>query len=795
MNLRRLHPRLAPEPASVDDSHTLAASESCLLQGASLAAVTALLIACGAPRHASREETRRPHWPTPAQAILEENEEGIVGGPEDDTGFEFEAEELPTEPPHLEIPEDADTVPSDRLARYLRVQRSRLAGVAPDGGLWVYARRGPSVQVHHLSAPGAAPEQVTARPDPVIQVAAVPGRRELLTIRTDPGGTEDYRLELLRPPASVLGVAGREGVRHGAFRWSPRGSHVAYTFNDRSEADMDLAVASADGFDAPLLSRAQRGSWVVLAWSDEEHVLLRHFRSVLDSSVHEIAIGDGTTRALGRPTGVATLDARRLSEYSYVVLTDRGGEFQRLFRFDGSSALPLTPARDGDVEAWALGPDRRRLAYVTNEDGVGSVRLLDLTSGEERPLEIPRGTLRGLRWLGREQLAFDVATAEHPARVATFDLETETLTWWTDASLPSQATTPEQVRIPSFDGLPIPTIVVTPPGEGPHPVLLWIHGGPEEQTRPSYDPIIQYLVNELSVAVVAPNVRGSRGYGRRYLGLDDGTRRADAIRDVGAVLEWVASDGRFDETRVGIHGASYGGYVVLASLAAFPSRLACGSDVVGISRFVSFLENTRPYRRALRRREYGDETDPEVRSYLEAVSPTTRAADITSPLLVAHGANDPRVPVQEALQVVDAVRANGTEVWLMVAPQEGHGFARRANRDTFHAVLEAFLRRHLIERAELDASTGEPVDGVVEGDGAPELSTDEPDVDDAGALDDSDGADPIQAETPEDGRPPVAPVDAVESPGTSSPEEGAADEEESTTAPPDVAHSMQADDT
>jgi dipeptidyl aminopeptidase/acylaminoacyl peptidase len=222
-----------------------------------------------------------------------------------------------------------------------------------------------------------------------------------------------------------------------------------------------------------------------------------------------------------------------------------------------------------------------------------------------------------------------------------------------------------------------------------------MHGGPEEQFRPSFDPIVQYFVSR-GVAVLAPNVRGSNGYGRTYLGLDDGVRRKDAVRDVGSVLDWIGMRKDLDARRVGIHGASYGGFMVLASLVEYGDRIVAGSNQVGVSNIVTFLENTRAYRRALRRAEYGDESDPEVRSILLDASPLTHAERIQSALLVAHGMRDPRVPVSEAESIVRAVRSGGHEVWYLVAPSEGHAFRQRQSRDVFYRTMATFFERHLL---------------------------------------------------------------------------------------------------
>jgi dipeptidyl aminopeptidase/acylaminoacyl peptidase len=265
---------------------------------------------------------------------------------------------------------------------------------------------------------------------------------------------------------------------------------------------------------------------------------------------------------------------------------------------------------------------------------------------------------------------------------------------------------PHLVRIRTSDGVQVPAYYYRPRGPGPFPVLLWVHGGPEQQYRPTFDPIVQYFAVERGIAVIAPNVRGSDGYGRRYRSLDNGSLRPDAIQDVGAVLDWIAARRDLDPARVGIYGASYGGYMVLAALVEYGDRIAAGCDVVGLSNLVTFLEGTSAYRRDSRRAEYGDERDPTMREFLESVSPLTQAARIRSPLFVAHGANDPRVPLGEAEQIVKAVRDGGIEAWYMVAPDEGHGFRKRRTRDAFYQLMATFFEIHLLGHVQEPAAPG-----------------------------------------------------------------------------------------
>ena len=246
------------------------------------------------------------------------------------------------------------------------------------------------------------------------------------------------------------------------------------------------------------------------------------------------------------------------------------------------------------------------------------------------------------------------------------------------------------MRWKSFDGLPISGLLSRPPARlgGRRPVVIDIHGGPEGQAQLRFMGRDNYLINELGLVVIRPNVRGSSGFGKSFLTLDDGVKREDPVADIGALLDWIASQPELDATRVLVMGGSYGGYMSLAVSTHFADRIAGSVDEVGISNFVSFLQNTESYRRDLRRVEYGDEREPAMREFLERISPLNNAKKITKPLFVIQGRNDPRVPYTEAEQIVAQARANGTPVWYLRAENEGHGFARKENADfRFYAVV------------------------------------------------------------------------------------------------------------
>jgi dipeptidyl aminopeptidase/acylaminoacyl peptidase len=279
------------------------------------------------------------------------------------------------------------------------------------------------------------------------------------------------------------------------------------------------------------------------------------------------------------------------------------------------------------------------------------------------------------------------------------------LTQWTQSELgglnPETFVEPELVEYETFDGRDIPAWVYEPQGEGPHPVIVYIHGGPEGQYRPGFSSTFQYWVNELDAAVIAPNVRGSAGYGKDYLKLDNGMKRKDSVKDIGALLDWIADEPAFDADRVVVYGGSYGGYMVLASAVDYSDRLAGAVDIVGVSNFVTFLENTEDYRRDLRRAEYGDERDPEMRKFLENIAPANNVNKITVPLFIIQGANDPRVPASESEQMLAAVRANETDAWYLLAKDEGHGFDKKSNQDYMREAVTVFLN-NVLDTAKTD---------------------------------------------------------------------------------------------
>ena len=638
-----------------------------------------------------------------------EDKEGVAGAPRDETAFEFEPE--PDDPPGPILLDGIPPVPEaivDSLARYLNAKQTRLVAVAPGGGTaLVISRAERTAQVFSVDGPLSPPSRLTAEPDPINQAGYLSWSPRVLVYRVDTHGDELYQIVRLDLATRRRTLLSDGKSRHGNFAIAPGGKLIAYTSNARSRADMDLYVRDTTGTSAARRLLSGGGQWVASSFAPSgASLVVRAYRSAEDSSLHLLEL------ATGHLTRVAPL-ARRSADRSAQVgangrlyfTSDRAGGFVELhqWRPGAADSVPLTRHIPWDVEMFTVRGDK--LAFAVNEDGQSAIYVRDLSSGEELQIEaLPRGVIGELALVGRGGSLFvSLATATRPRDVYQVDLPSGRVVQWTRSGLSDlRFVAPERVRIQSFDGLEIPGFLYRPRGDGPHPVLVWLHGGPESQFRPAFHPIIQYLVVESGIAVLAPNVRGSSGYGRGFLALDNGRRRGDAIRDVGAVLDWIGTAPGLDAARVGVYGASYGGFLTLAALSEYGDRLAAGCEAVGISDIVTFLDGTSVYRQESRRLEYGDERQEAMREYLRAISPLSQVDRIRSPLFVAHGARDPRVPVKEAEQIVKAVRERGVDVWYMLAPDEGHSFRRRRTRDLFYQLMVAFFERHLTDSRTAD---------------------------------------------------------------------------------------------
>jgi dipeptidyl aminopeptidase/acylaminoacyl peptidase len=579
----------------------------------------------------------------------------------------------------------------------------------PDGSMLISTRFGDAEQIHRVERPLAAREQITFEAEPISLALANPtaAPAQFLYAR-DRGGDENAQLYLhdLQTRSTRLLTDGKS--RHGGALWSRDGRYLAYQSNARNGVNQDVYVLEVASSASPRLVVSSQGqTWQPLDWSpDGTRLLLLDYRSVTDADLYVAEIATGKSTRLPLPkSGIGT--ARFAADGRGVWFSaDLGEEFLQLRYLDLAETKPRTLTGDlpWDIDDFEVDPSGRYVAYVANVDGYSRLELKDLGSNiTKRPNGLPAGLISNLRFDARgTQLGLTIESATSPRDAWSYDIEKETASRWTRSESGPVDTqrwqAAELVRYPTWDRVgkqprQIPAFVYTPSSSGPHPVVIDIHGGPEGQSRPGYSPYIQYLVNELGYAVIQPNVRGSTGYGRTFTQLDNGRLREDSVRDIGALLVWIAAQPQFDAKRIVVMGGSYGGYMVLASLVHYGDRLRGGIDVVGISNFVTFLNNTSGYRRDLRRAEYGDERDPSMRAFLQRISPLNRAETIRKPLLVVQGLNDPRVPASESAQLVARVRGGGGEVWYLAAKDEGHGFRKKANRDFYLKTAATFLEK------------------------------------------------------------------------------------------------------
>ncbi|MGQ0587024.1 MAG: S9 family peptidase, partial [Gammaproteobacteria bacterium] len=587
------------------------------------------------------------------------------------------------------VTENVPEIPAALAELSNQYQQARGASLQGWAGhsILITTRFAESAQVHRVAFPGGDRQQLTFAQEPVsVAVPAPDGRSTLL--RKDVGGNEQFQFHSydLATGASRLLTDGKS--RNQGALWADRGDRFAFSTTQRNGKDTDLHVLEhGAAASTPLLERG--GTWGALDWSaDGTRLLAMKFISANQSEVYVV---DVASRAVTRfrPSGqpIAFGDARFSHDGQGVYYTsDEGGEFKQLRyeRLGGDGARVLSADIPWDVEELELSADGRYLAFVANAGGVGELHLRDLKRDKAVATpKLPVGLVGNLRFhRSQPRLGFVLNGPRSPSDVFSFEVGSDELVRWTRSETggldASTFTEPSLVEFASFDGRKIPAFYYAAKPKQPGarvPVLISIHGGPEAQSRPSFNPLTELYVRELGVAVLLPNVRGSEGYGKGYLQLDNGFKREDSVKDIGALLDWVAKQPELDASRVAVIGGSYGGYMVLASMTHFNERLRAGVEIVGISNFVTFLTNTSDYRRDLRRVEYGDERDPAMKAHLQKISPMTNAKNITRPMLIAQGANDPRVPRTEAEQMVATIRGQGGDVWYVLAKDEGHGFA------------------------------------------------------------------------------------------------------------------------
>ena len=571
-------------------------------------------------------------------------------------------------------------------------------------------------QAHVVAEPGVPPQPVTDFPDAVPYASYEPAKGEYFVFTRSEGGNEVFRLFREDFATRAVTPLSPEGERVSDVAWSRKGERLVYTtvLVDRNNPErtartvvhvVDPAKPESD----KVIARLEGGGWFAFAFSgDGRRLAFVEYLSANDSRLWVMdATGEHRRRVTPLGKGLVAYGLPRFSRdgRGLFATSDRGSEFRRLvyIPLGGGDERVLTGRIAHDVDGLDVSYDGKRIAFTTREDGADVLRFMDATSFKEQPRPpLFAGVIDGLQWRpSTREVAFHITSARSAGDVFSYDFEKNQLTRWTNGNSPQLNTRdfpePRIVRWKSFDGREISGLEYLPPErfKGPHPVVINIHGGPESEARPGFIGRNNYLVDELGVVLIYPNVRGSSGFGKTFLKLDNGMKREDSVKDIGALLDWIKQQPELDASRIVITGGSYGGYMTLACAVHYADRIAGAVEIVGISNFVTFLERTESYRRDLRRAEYGDERDAKMRAFLESISPLNSASRITKPLMVVTGRNDPRVPWTEGEQIVANLKQRGTPVSWIVANDEGHGFAKKPNADyQFYATVE-FLRRTL----------------------------------------------------------------------------------------------------
>lgn len=618
-------------------------------------------------------------------------------------------------PPAAIVVEGAPAIPQELVAAtapYLQARHANFLGWnASDHSMLIKTRFGGSDQVHVVAKPDGARRQLSFENEPILAAALSP-KGGTLVIQKDKGGDEFYQLYVLEAGRPRLITDGKSRNWFGA--WSPDGKQVGYASSRRNGADMDLYVVDPkDPKTDRLVAQVTGGGWNIADFSaDGSKALVLNRMSVNEAMVYELDLASGKMKPLTDPKAkVSYVDPKYAHDGTVWLTSNKGSDFQRLGKLDGKGGfVPVSKEPRWDVSDFAVSPDGTFAVYAINEAGVSRVRMLDLATGAVRPVTgLPAGVIPysigpAIDIAPWGEVGLSMASAKVPGDAFSIDAKTLAVTQWTHSETggldPSLNVEPKLVEVTSFDGEKISGFLYQPdPAKfpGKRPLIVDIHGGPEGQTRPDFLGGNNYLLNELGIALFFPNVRGSTGYGARFVNLDNGPfKREDSVKDIGVFFDTLEKDPALDASRFAVNGVSYGGYMCYASATHYSARLKGANCYVAISNFVTFLENTQAYRRDLRRVEYGDERDPKQREQLMKISPLTSVDKITTPLLVATGGTDPRVPPSEADQMIKAVRANGGSVWHVLAKNEGHVFRKKENVDYYFWTSIMFWRKTLL---------------------------------------------------------------------------------------------------
>jgi len=596
---------------------------------------------------------------------------------------------------------------AERVRPYLEARGAGFAGWDPKTRAVLISTRFANVsQLHRVAMPMGARTQISFEAEPV-RGSYAPVKGDIILVSKDRGGDEYFQIHTLKDGRLTLLTDGKS--RNEINAWSNDGALVGFSSTRRNGVDSDLYVMDPrDPASVRMVHESKGGGWAITAFSpDNRTAYVVDYNSVQDIDLYRLDLATGAMTPIGDPRAqIAYGGARVGKDGTLWVTSDAGADFRRLGRLDPVTGTFTPVTREAwDVDSFDISNDGKTIVYEVNAAGSDALRILDVASGKVRKVDtLPAGQIGGLEIAPWGEIGFSFSSAKSAADVWSLNPKTMQLTRWTQSETggldPQVNVEPRIVTTKSFGGLEVSGLLYMPdPARfpGKRPLIVSVHGGPEGQSVAGFQGRNNYYLNELGIGVFYPNVRGSTGFGKTFVSLDNGPfKREDSVRDMAALIDAVRSDAAVDPARIGLTGGSYGGYMCYAAAVQLKDKLTATQCTVAISNFVSFLENTNPYRQDLRRVEYGDERIPEQRAKLTEISPLTRVGEITKPMFVITGANDPRVPKSEADQMVAAIRANGGEAWHLVAADEGHGFAKKANSDYAFLAQLVFWKKYLL---------------------------------------------------------------------------------------------------
>ena len=609
-----------------------------------------------------------------------------------------------------EIPKEL----ANQVKKYAESRGASLAEIHPTKNeIIISTRFGSTSQLHRVSQPMGARTQITFFDEPVSGASYEPVKGEYLVYSKDIGGNEFgqlYKLDLRTLQSTLLTDGGRS--QNGRVTWSKDGKGFYYSSTKRNGGDRDIYYMDPNNPKSDkLILQVKGGGWGISDIStDGEKLLISEYVSANESHIWllETATGKLSEVTDRKSTGIIQSGASFSDATDEIwFVTDKDNEFERLatLNLNTKKVNYYTSKIPWNVENYNLSEDKKSIVFITNEAGLNKMYLMNATNKSYSAVKnIPIGLIGSASFTKDNQsLFFTQSTSQTASDVYKLILKTGAIERWTESELgemqQSDMSVPKFIEWKSFDNLKISGFYYPAAAKftGKRPVLINIHGGPEGQSMASFLGSGNYYTNEMGAAIIYPNVRGSSGFGKTFIAKDNGFLREDSVKDIGALLDWIAQQPELDKDKIMIMGGSYGGYMTLATAYHYADKIKCSVDIVGISNFNTFLKNTEEYRRDLRRVEYGDERIPEMAAFFEKIAPLNNIDKIKKPLFIIQGTNDPRVPVTEATQMRDKLKANGNVVWYLEAKDEGHGFRKKANVDFQRLAVIRFMQEYLIK--------------------------------------------------------------------------------------------------